>query len=102
MVIHKILELIFFIFSSLHLTAAFLTQTVSLDDVTVKFEIWDTAGQGEVSLCMVGVQVINCFVFHEHQSDTEVWLQCTTEEQRLLSLYMILRKKILLMEQNHG
>lgn len=25
--------------------AAFLTQTVSLDDVTVKFEIWDTAGQ---------------------------------------------------------
>lgn len=27
------------------LLAAFLTQTVSLDDVTVKFEIWDTAGQ---------------------------------------------------------
>lgn len=27
--------------------AAFLTQTVNLDDgVTVKFEIWDTAGQG--------------------------------------------------------
>lgn len=25
--------------------AAFLTQTVALDDVTVKFEIWDTAGQ---------------------------------------------------------
>ncbi|KAM9773891.1 ras-related protein Rab-5C-like isoform 1-T2 [Syngnathus typhle] len=25
--------------------AAFLTQTVSLDDITVKFEIWDTAGQ---------------------------------------------------------
>ena len=25
--------------------AAFLTQTVVLDDATVKFEIWDTAGQ---------------------------------------------------------
>merc|ERR1712113_628789 len=25
--------------------AAFLTQTVLLDDTTVKFEIWDTAGQ---------------------------------------------------------
>lgn len=27
------------------LLAAFLTQTVNLDDTTVKFEIWDTAGQ---------------------------------------------------------
>ena len=27
------------------LAAAFLTQTVAVDDVTVKFEIWDTAGQ---------------------------------------------------------
>lgn len=27
------------------LVAAFLTQTVALDDATVKFEIWDTAGQ---------------------------------------------------------
>jgi len=25
--------------------AAFLTQTVCIDDTTVKFEIWDTAGQ---------------------------------------------------------
>lgn len=25
--------------------AAFLTQTVCLDDIVVKFEIWDTAGQ---------------------------------------------------------
>ena len=25
--------------------AAFLTQTVGFDDTTVKFEIWDTAGQ---------------------------------------------------------
>lgn len=28
-----------------HHTAAFLTQTVALDDAIVKFEIWDTAGQ---------------------------------------------------------
>ena len=27
--------------------AAFLTQTVTLEDATVKFEIWDTAGQGK-------------------------------------------------------
>lgn len=26
--------------------AAFLTQTVNVDNVTIKFEIWDTAGQG--------------------------------------------------------
>ena len=26
-------------------TAAFLTQTICLDDTVVKFEIWDTAGQ---------------------------------------------------------
>lgn len=35
--------------TSVHLlcafAAAFLTQTVCLDDTTVKFEIWDTAGQ---------------------------------------------------------
>lgn len=28
-----------------NIAAAFLTQTVCLDDTTVKFEIWDTAGQ---------------------------------------------------------
>jgi Ras-related protein Rab-5C len=27
------------------LSAAFLTQTICLDDTVVKFEIWDTAGQ---------------------------------------------------------
>lgn len=26
-------------------TAAFLTQTICIDDNTIKFEIWDTAGQ---------------------------------------------------------
>ena len=35
-------SIILFILQSL---AAFLTQTVCLDDTTVKFEIWDTAGQ---------------------------------------------------------
>lgn len=30
----------------LQITAAFLTQSVVLDNATVKFEIWDTAGQG--------------------------------------------------------
>lgn len=35
------LSLFFFFF----IPAAFLTQTVCLDDTTVKFEIWDTAGQ---------------------------------------------------------
>lgn len=30
---------------SVFFPAAFLTQTVCLDDTTVKFEIWDTAGQ---------------------------------------------------------
>ena len=29
-------------------SAAFLTQTVCLDDTTVKFEIWDTAGQENI------------------------------------------------------
>ena len=28
--------------------AAFLTQTVCFDDTTVKFEIWDTAGQENI------------------------------------------------------
>ena len=39
---------IFFCKSMNHLSyraAAFLTQSVALDDSTVKFEIWDTAGQ---------------------------------------------------------
>ena len=31
-------------------SAAFLTQFVSLEGATVKFEIWDTAGQGKISI----------------------------------------------------
>jgi GTPase SAR1 family protein len=40
----------FLIGSDVIIIAAFLTQTVTLDDATVKFEIWDTAGQGTVIL----------------------------------------------------
>lgn len=36
----------FFEFQEPTIGAAFLTQTVHLDTSTVKFEIWDTAGQG--------------------------------------------------------
>jgi len=35
----------FFEFQEPTIGAAFLTQTVGLEDATVKFEIWDTAGQ---------------------------------------------------------
>jgi small GTP-binding protein len=35
----------FFEFQEPTIGAAFLTQTVQLDDATVKYEIWDTAGQ---------------------------------------------------------
>jgi small GTP-binding protein len=35
----------FFEFQEPTIGAAFLTQTVALDDATVKYEIWDTAGQ---------------------------------------------------------
>ena len=31
-------------------SAAFLTQSVSLEGATVEFEIWDTAGQGKISI----------------------------------------------------
>jgi GTPase SAR1 family protein len=41
----------FFEFQEPTIGAAFLTQTVALDDTTVKFEIWDTAGQGECIYC---------------------------------------------------
>ena len=40
-----ILTIFFLFFQESTIGAAFLTQTVLLDDTTVKFEIWDTAGQ---------------------------------------------------------
>ena len=39
--------------SFLSFSAAFLTQTVCLDDTTVKFEIWDTAGQENILLIVL-------------------------------------------------
>lgn len=33
---------------NINFLAAFLTQTVCFDDTTVKFEIWDTAGQENI------------------------------------------------------
>ena len=41
----KLIHVLFFFFQESTIGAAFLTQTVVLDDTTVKFEIWDTAGQ---------------------------------------------------------
>lgn len=41
--------------------AAFLTQTVSVDDVTVKLELWDTAGQERSALLVVLLLGIHCF-----------------------------------------
>jgi GTPase SAR1 family protein len=52
----RFFSLLYLILFLLFLVAAFLTQTVSLDDCTVKFEIWDTAGQGSFvvfSFCFV-------------------------------------------------
>jgi Ras-related protein Rab-5C len=40
----------FFEFQEPTIGAAFLTQSVSLEGATVKFEIWDTAGQGKISI----------------------------------------------------
>lgn len=34
-----------FLIRKLFILAAFLTQTIHVNDVAVKFEIWDTAGQ---------------------------------------------------------
>ena len=36
-----------FLFIIFFFSAAFLTQSVALESATVKFEIWDTAGQGD-------------------------------------------------------
>lgn len=44
--------------------AAFLTQTVCLDDTTVKFEIWDTAGQERYVSYLISVylQILGMFI----------------------------------------
>ncbi|CAO2645367.1 Ras-related protein Rab-5C [Lemmus lemmus] len=43
--------------------AAFLTQTVCLDDTTVKFEIWDTAGQRGAQAAIVVYDITNTDTF---------------------------------------
>lgn len=45
------------------LLAAFLTQTVSLEDATVKFEIWDTAGQGNLCRFLL-LYLIVCIIYN--------------------------------------
>ena len=51
----------FFEFQEPTIGAAFLTQTVTLDETTVKFEIWDTAGQGKsTSFCFPIVSIFDC------------------------------------------
>ena len=42
--------------------AAFLTQTLCLDDTTVKFEIWDTAGQVKILLQVGKIQASYFFL----------------------------------------
>ena len=42
--------------------AAFLTQTLCLDDTTVKFEIWDTAGQVKILLQIGKIQASYFFL----------------------------------------
>ena len=59
----------FFEFQEPTIGAAFLTQTVTLDETTVKFEIWDTAGQGKFHIVLfsncVNIWLYpNCIVFH--------------------------------------
>ena len=92
--------------------AAFLTKNVTLDDITIKFEIWDTAGQGETRpdlffllrssrrssgygvgrtwkvgveglLTPCGIAVLCGRV--RVQSDTAAWHPCTTVAQGLPS-----------------
>lgn len=45
--------------------AAFLTQTICLDDTTVKFEIWDTAGQERYLTQNLSISNLNN---NQHQS----------------------------------
>lgn len=78
---HQLPVLIKLICSSL---AAFLTQTVSLDDVTVKFEIWDTAGQGKrtTSLCQCCFTKPSiCREIPQFSSDVLPW--CCSSDCRL-------------------
>ena len=48
------------------LIAAFLTQTVNLDDTTVKFEIWDTAGQENILFDLLHLYQVVWFLTDNH------------------------------------
>jgi Ras-related protein Rab-5C len=48
----------FFEFQEPTIGAAFLTQSVALDNATVKFEIWDTAGQGALIITCITVKFL--------------------------------------------
>lgn len=62
-------------------TAAFLVKNVPLDDVTIKFEIWDTAGQGNFvfsePLCAVAALADDA-ACGSPQSATKASCPCTT------------------------
>src|SRR5947209_20210991 len=64
--------------------AAFLTQTISLDEnTTVKFEIWDTAGQERYkSLAPMYYRIANCavVVYDITQAVSITTLQLTFQE----------------------
>ncbi len=47
------------IINIMYFIAAFLTQTVMLDDITVKFEIWDTAGEIRLLSVLHSVMMMN-------------------------------------------
>lgn len=48
--------------------AAFLTQTICIEDTVVKFEIWDTAGQERWVFCIkISCNVANCVLFFNYR-----------------------------------
>ncbi|RHY74237.1 hypothetical protein DYB30_001134 [Aphanomyces astaci] len=62
----------FFEFQEPTIGAAFLTQTVSMDDgVTVKFEIWDTAGQGSHFISNTTAVLMTSWIGLLHWGDVE-------------------------------
>ena len=72
--------------------AAFLTQTVCLNDTTVKFEIWDTAGQERYVNSQINqsyfIDPPFFFIFFLFKKDITVLLLCIIEVPKQPSLYM--------------
>lgn len=74
--------------------AAFLTQTVCLDDTTVKFEIWDTAGQER---CLVILEKKPLLSKKEEKRSMRLFLLLTDiliDLQRKLYFYAVLRSNV--------